>query len=187
MIPIESILKEYLSKVFTGHVKNNNPQVSKQILDPTDIRLNDIENDLGGPINSGSINSGPINVSSPINDDFGVGGQNDEFLHNDFGVGKDEPPSKFRDDDDTTIFKNDDDFLSPTTVPSSEPNDFLSPTAPNEAPNSDPFSSSDDFLSSPNSDPFLSSDLFDVPSPLDLRKDLSKSDIHDIHFFDDLP
>jgi len=104
MIPIEHILKEFISKTVSEHVKENpnskqpyqEPEIPGQLLTEEQLGL---DNDNDG---------GSVSSVSTINDDFGAGGGDDagsfeevdDFLNDEIAVGKDALP-----DDDP--FKND--------------------------------------------------------------------------------
>jgi len=110
MIPIESIIKEYISNVFTSHTKDNprtiettEPEAPGTVLDHNDLGLdNDDDNDNFGHDNNNfghdNNNLGHNNFGhdDPINDDFGTGKGNkiDKTLGigeggDDFGLGLD--------------------------------------------------------------------------------------------------
>ncbi len=119
MIPIESILKEYISNVFTSHTKDNpravetvEPDIPGTTLDHNDLGLDSDRQETS-------------NFNTPINDDFGTGkgeafqktlglgeGSGDDAFGNDFGndlnIGKDplaEDKFDFKDDE-TDIFSS---------------------------------------------------------------------------------
>lgn len=178
MMPIESIIKEYVSDVFTPHIKENPRAVETveeeapgRILDHNDLGLND---DFSEPFKDKD------NFDTPINDDFGIGkgssfgkmleaGEGGDDFANDLDVGKDsdllETASKYDfKDDETDIFSSTklaskDDELSPfkeaiTDFKEEEPI-FKATGGGNE---DDPFKSSGDdpFKSSGDDDPFKS-------------------------------
>ncbi len=120
MIPIESIIKEYISNVFTSHTKDNpraietlEPEAPGTTLDNNDLGLYD------------SDDHGFKNISepfdTPVNDGFGTGkgdhfgktmgigeGGDDFDLGNDLDIGKDQIDSELNKfdfkDDETDIF-----------------------------------------------------------------------------------
>jgi len=116
MIPIESIIKEYISNVFTSHVKDNPKMVDTveqeppgQVLDHHDLGLDSFNT----PFNTTSEDR----PDTPVNDSFGAGLGGDSFdkvlgagmggevdFTDDLGVGKDEPEKFNFKDDETDIF-----------------------------------------------------------------------------------
>jgi hypothetical protein len=117
MIPIESILKEYISNVFTAHVKDNprtvetvEPEAPGTVLDYKDLGLDALTKPFDQPFDT------------PVNDDFGAGrgdhfgkslsaGEGGDDFGNDLDVGKDpelsEQSHKFDfKDDETDIFSS---------------------------------------------------------------------------------
>jgi hypothetical protein len=114
MIPIESIIKEYISNVFTAHTKENPRTV--ETIEETPGRILD-HNDLGLDTDSFSGNKENNNFEAgKYNDDFGVGkgdhfgkileaGEGGDDFVQDLDVGKDPDADKFDfKDDETDIF-----------------------------------------------------------------------------------
>jgi hypothetical protein len=119
MIPIESILKEYISNVFTSHTKDNpktietvEPEAPGRVLDHNDLGLDSFDT-------QGGKSSFDTPFDTPINDEFGAGkgdnfdkllstGQGGDDFANDLDVGKDpqiEQKFDFKDDE-TDIFSS---------------------------------------------------------------------------------
>jgi hypothetical protein len=217
MIPIESILKEYLSKVFTGHVKetSHSRQVEQLPVESPGHLLN--HQDLGLPDDISSIGS------TPHNNEFGAGGEEDNFPSDDLEVGKTslysplDPFGKgekdsddigtsipFRDDDTVAdifsdkVIANDDPIGKPTDDPFGKPTDdpFGKPIDdPFGKPMDDPFGKPmDDPFGKPIDDPFgkpiddpFGKSTDDNPTPPELKDELFASKPEEIKFFDDLP
>jgi len=116
MIPIESIIKEYISNVFTAHTKEN-PRTVETIEEEAPGRILD-HNDLGLDQDSVFDKESPLDdFNTPINDDFGTrrgdhfgktleAGEGGDNFENDLDVGKDQDlVDKFDfKDDETDIF-----------------------------------------------------------------------------------
>jgi hypothetical protein len=124
MIPIESIIKEYISNVFTSHTKDNpraietlEPEAPGTTLDHNDLGLYDNAHDNHEDHHFGKTDS----FDTPANDDFGAGkgdhfsktlgiGEGGDDFADDLDIGKDpvdSEPSKFDfKDDETDIFSN---------------------------------------------------------------------------------
>lgn len=173
MIPIESIIKEYISNVFTAHTKENPRTVETieeeppgRILDHNDLGLDSFDKDHEYPFDT------------PLNDDFGTGkgdhfgktletGEGGDDFENDLNIGNDpETTSKFDNkldfkDDETDIFSSSkpaakDDEVSPfkeIIEESKEDPVFKAVGGGNE---DDPFKSGDEdpFKSTSDEDPF---------------------------------
>ena len=158
MIPISSILKEYLSNVFSGHITEEPKSYEKENVD--DIPYSNIlsNSDMGLDDN---------NYSSPDNDQFGT--SNDNLNDIIFG-------SKHNNDDNNDDNNNDDneyfssssnDLEKNTKDPFSFNEDSFSNnndsfTSNNDSftSNNDSFSNNNDPFSSNNDDPFSSNETF---------------------------
>ena len=146
MIPIESILKEYLSNVFSGHIKDNSKAKTVE-------RIPDNDFTSGNNLTNG--NDFTNNNTSPFNDSFGAGGEfsNEEFPSENIEAGNEEQFSFGNTNDANNIAFRDDETIF-TAPPSKEESMFDRPEQSESKSNDDPFANSG---SGNNDDPFANS------------------------------
>ena len=212
MIPIESIIKEYISNVFTSHTKDNPREIEPIEHEAPGTTLD--HNDLG--LNSFDEKESISPFDSPINDDFGTGkgehfgeklgvGEGGEDFGDELDIGKDPEISNkydFKDDETVDLFstnnrqlaKNDDISPFKDTIDDVKDDPIFKPSSSDT--DIDPFketSNNDPFKETSNEDPFKNDSgiglgLDDIPNPPELEKDgIFSQKPEEINFFDELP
>jgi hypothetical protein len=213
MIPIENIIKEYISNVFTSHTKENPRAVETMDPEPPGTTLN--HNDLGLDsfedlnLNQNQNQNQNQNYTTPLNDDFGTSLGNDfgntlsagiggDDFGEDLSIGKDKGPVKFDfRDDETDIFSstggnNDSPFKD--TMDDIKDNPVFKPTPSNDPFKSDksdedPFKAvdgDDPFKAVSVDDPFKSTDGEDPFKSIDSEDPFKSTDIGEDPFKNDL-
>lgn len=213
MIPIESIIKEYISNVFNSHTKENPRAIETVEPDAPGVTLDHNDLDLDsfnyGKSGGGRSENESNAFETPINDNFGTGtgGFNNfdekklfDFKDDEtdiFSTNKDNSP--FKDiptigsstDSFTDIFKQNSDTTDTTDLGMKDTKDTHEFGA-----DPDPFKvvdGKDPFETVGGTDPFkndsgIGSGLDDIPNPPELEKNgIFSQKPAEINFFDDIP